>query len=216
MKKNIYASILAGLAILFFFKANAQTYVELSYGRSLIDFTTYSSGNLMEINYENASYIDFQIGKFVNNRTARSLSINYHTGVTSKEIITSEFNNSNGLQTKKSFINSSFINIAYERKKTMFKTEFDDIWNIYRTIYIGFSLRSSNEDIISNTDPNAQYEEQLTGSGIGLYFGGGMGFARKINYSNYLFSDIRYLFHGDINNSSRLNMLVNFGARHFF
>lgn len=195
----------------------AQTFVEAAYGRTLYEYADFDD---FTTRMEGGNFLNFQIGKFVNNKVARTFSIGYHTGMSSRDTVTTfELGGQpRTFGTKFSNVGLSIFDIAYERKKTIAHTEFDDTWNIYSIKGIGLSFHSFKEEVILETKPGVQeYNDKiLYRSSITYNFTFGWGFARKVTMKSYVYGDLRSTINGFPEAGFfRFPVILNFGYRQF-
>ncbi len=215
MKRFIYSTIVT-IALFLTNEAKGQTFFEASYGRSFFETAQFDLESGVNLNGGNR--LNFQFGKFVNNRVSRTISLSYARSTSDDIEQRSEVRSSLATPQNRTvnFILSS-TDIEYERKKTKFNTEFDDVWNIYSIVSVGVSFYTLKEDVVvpPPTSTGISFpENDAVGSDLIFMAGYGWGAARKIHKTAYVFSDLRAtLALGNIYN--RFPIYLNFGYKQF-
>ncbi len=215
MKKYI---IFFGLVFLCFV-SKSQTFIQ---GGLMIKGVEASFGRGNQ-NVKGGHGIDFQIGRFVNERKMRSFTINYRFGRKhSPENDKGSFYDPNTSSYKeydiKRTATSSVLSLGYERKKCFANTEFDDVWQYYSILSYSISLITVKEEIDNSVKLPPGYEYDYRGTHIGLLdLTAGAGMARKFKMNTYAFAEARMFFplidQGDFYSGGGIRF--NFGVRHF-
>lgn len=167
--------------------------------------------------------VDFQIGKFINEKKMRSFTINYrfgrkHSPENDKVFV---YDPNTSLSTEyniKRTATSSVLSLGYERKSCFANTEFDDVWQYYNIISYSLSLTTVKEEIDNSVKLPTSYEYDYQGTHFGLLdVTAGFGMARKFNMNSYAFAEARLFFplidQGDFYPGAGIRF--NFGVRHF-
>ena len=195
----------------------AQTFFEASYGTLLFEVAKFDIAEGVVLS--GGKRLNFQYGKFVNNRISRTISLSYINGSTSRDIEQRSEVHSNFATAQNRTVNFelSSIDLEYERKATKFDTEFDDVWNIYSIFSIGASLYTLQEKIIvppKSTQGISFSKNAALGSDLIFIGGYGWGVGRKIHKAGYIYSDLRATLSLG-NDYNRFPILFNLGYRQF-
>lgn len=186
----------------------SQTFIQGSLGMNIFEVSQFVGDKS-----KGGKKLDFQIGKFVNDRKMRAFVMAYKFGTkyTIDEQNYSVYDPISGSYDRYRYtpsVSSSEFSFGYERKVTFANTEFDDPWQFYNIITYRLCFGTIKDNTVYPANAN---KDEYAGSYVDFSIDLGLGMARKFSVKTYAFAELRYnesIFYS-------IGFSTNVGVRHF-